>query len=199
MLRGDYKEATPISIKLLHFHEDTMRSSKSAFRSMKLRRGNHDSIVLRRLHPRDVAAGDPETLLVDEDMVEVKGEVARSDKLPADAEANVDPDKYFGADRAGESEEHSQVCRSSSGRGCTRSLTNRRELEVRCPSSPPSSSTSPIEPTSSTHMVGAGRVSSPSRETIIADHFPSPSPSSLSSSPSLILMKLIAPMHMPSR
>lgn len=87
---------------------------------MKLRRGNHESIVLRRLRPRDVAVisvavGGPETLLMDEDMVEVKGEVAGSDELPADVEANVDPVKNFGADRAGESEGRSRACRSSSG------------------------------------------------------------------------------------
>lgn len=169
MLGGDYKEATPISIKLLHFHEDTMRSSESAFRSMKLRRGNHDSIVLRRLRPRDVEAsvisvraGGPEILLVDEDTAEVKGEVAGSDELPADAEANVDPDKNIGTDRGGESRSRFWVYRSSSGRGCTWLLTKRRELGTHCSSSPPSSSTSPIEPTSSIHMVGASRVSSPS-------------------------------------
>lgn len=115
MLRGDYREATPISIKLLHFHEDTMRSSESAFRSMKLRRGNHDSIVLRRLRPRDVAASvisgaTGETSLVDKGMAEAKGEVAGSDELPADADADVDPDKNIGADRAGESEGRPRVC-----------------------------------------------------------------------------------------
>lgn len=135
MLRGDYREATPISIKLLHFHEDTMRSSESAFRSMKLRRGNHDSIVLRRLRPRDVAASvisvaAGETSLVDEDTAEVKGEVAGSDELLAD----VDPDENIGADRAGESEGRSRVCRSSFSRGCTGSLTKRRELGGHCPS-----------------------------------------------------------------
>lgn len=79
--RGNNNQATPTSIKLLHFHEEA-RSSTSVFRSMKLCRGNHDSTVLRRLRPGDVedaAAGGAVALFIGEEVVGVNGEVTGSE------------------------------------------------------------------------------------------------------------------------
>ncbi|KAI6015480.1 hypothetical protein PISMIDRAFT_15255 [Pisolithus microcarpus 441] len=67
---------------------------------MKRRRGNYDSTILQHLRPRDVetvvralAVGGPATSLMDDDAAGLKSEVAGSDKLHTDAEANAEPDK----------------------------------------------------------------------------------------------------------
>ncbi|KAI5997657.1 hypothetical protein F5J12DRAFT_956658 [Pisolithus orientalis] len=83
--------------------------------------------------------------------------MAGRDELLADAEGpttSIVLDKNNGTDRAGR----------------TLLLTKRHEeLEGLCPSSAPSSSTSPIKPMSSTQMVSASRISSPrGRVTIIS-------------------------------
>ncbi|KAI6164171.1 hypothetical protein EDD17DRAFT_378937 [Pisolithus thermaeus] len=120
---------------------------------MKRRGGNHKSTILQHLNPQDMeaavitlAVGGPVTLLVDDDVTGARGEVAGSDGLPTDMEANFQPQKHIGVDSAGESGSRLQLHRSSSGRGHPCQLARCKELGTQYLSSPLSSSISPIDP-----------------------------------------------------